>query len=39
MVLIEAVRGGKSRMRVEKPLIVYLSPGVYAPEICDIYGY
>ena len=39
MVLIEAVRGGKSRMRVEKPLIVYQSPGVYTPEICDIYGY
>ncbi len=39
MVLLEAVRGGKSRMTVEKPLIVYDSPGVYRPEIYDIYGY
>ncbi len=39
MVLIEAVRGGRPRMRVEKPLIVYKSPGEYMPEIYDIYGY
>ncbi len=39
MVLIEAVRGGKSRMMVEKPLIVYKSPGEYMPEIYEIYGY
>lgn len=39
MVLIEAIRGAKSRMTVEKPLIVYRSPGVYTPEIYDIYGY
>ena len=39
MVLIEATRGGKSRMTVEKPLIVYKEPGVYMPEIYDIYGY
>ena len=39
MVLLEAVRGGKSRMTVEKPLIVYQAPGVYTPEIYDIYGY
>ena len=39
MVLIEAVRGGRSRMTVEKPLIVYQSPGVYMREIYDIYGY
>lgn len=39
MVLIEAVRGGRSRMRVEKPLIVYESPGVYTEEIYNIYGY
>lgn len=39
MVLIEAVRGGKSRMTVEKPLIVYKEPGVYTDEIYDIYGY
>lgn len=39
MVLIEAVRGGKSRITVEKPLIVYQEPGVYTDEIYDIYGY
>jgi tRNA1Val (adenine37-N6)-methyltransferase len=39
MVLLEAVRGGKSRMTVEKPLIVYSEPGKYMPEIYDIYGY
>lgn len=39
MVLIEGVRGGKSRMTVEKPLIVYEKPGVYMPDIYDIYGY
>ena len=39
MVLIEANRGGKPRMNVEKPLIIYKEPGVYMPEIYDIYGY
>lgn len=39
MVLLEANRGGKSRMTVEKPLIVYASRGVYTREIYDIYGY
>ena len=39
MVLIEANRGGRARMRVEKPLIVYREPGVYTDEIYDIYGY
>ena len=39
MVLIEANRGGRARMRVEKPLIVYKEPGVYTEEIYDIYGY
>lgn len=39
MVLIEGLRGGKSRLTVEKPLIVYREPGVYMPEIYDIYGY
>ena len=39
MVLIEALRGGNSRIRVEKPLIVYKEPGVYTDEIYDIYGY
>jgi tRNA1Val (adenine37-N6)-methyltransferase len=39
MVLIEGVRGGKSRITVEKPLIIYEEPGKYTPEIYDIYGY
>ena len=38
MVLIEGARGGKSRITVEKPLIVYESPGKYTREILDIYG-
>ena len=39
MVLIEACRGGKPRMTVEKPLIVYHEPGKYTDEIYEIYGY
>lgn len=39
MVLIEGLQGGKSRITVEKPLIVYKEPGVYTEEIYDIYGY
>lgn len=38
MVLVEAVYGGKSRVTVEKPLIVYESPGVYTSEILEVYG-
>lgn len=39
MVLIEAVRGGGSWLRMEAPIIVYKEPGVYTDEIYDIYGY
>lgn len=39
MVLIEAVRGGRPRMSVEKPLIIFQSPGIYMPEIREVYGY
>ena len=39
MVLIEGLRGGRPRLTVEKPLVVYQSPGVYTDEIYDIYGY
>ena len=39
MVLIEAVRGGRSRMTVLRPLIIYKQPGVYTDDIYDIYGY
>lgn len=39
MVLIEGCRGGKSRMTVEKPLIIFEAPGVYHEEIRTTYGY
>lgn len=39
MVLIEAVRHGKSFLTVEKPLIVYQAENVYTQEIYDLYGY
>lgn len=39
MVLIEGCRGGRSRMTVEKPLIVFEKPNVYTNEITDVYGY
>lgn len=37
LVLIEAKKGAKSRVTIEKPLIVYQSPGEYTDEIFDIY--
>lgn len=39
MVLIEAVRGGRSMIKVEAPIVVYKEPGVYTDEIYEIYGY
>lgn len=39
MVLIEAVKGGGSMVKVESPLVVYQEPKVYTREILDIYGY
>lgn len=39
MVLIEAVKGGKSMVKVEAPVIVYKEQGVYTDEIYTIYGY
>lgn len=39
MVLIEAIKGAKRRVTVEKPLIVYKEQGKYTDEIYDIYGY
>ena len=39
MVFIEAVKGGKSRITVEKPLIIYKEPGKYTDEIYEVYGY
>lgn len=37
MALIDCVRGGRPRLTVEKPLIVYEQPGVYTQEVRDIY--
>ena len=39
MVLIEAIKCGKSRITVEKPLIIYKEPGKYTDEIYEVYGY
>lgn len=39
MVLIEAVRGGGSWLKMEPPVIVYQSLGKYTDEIYEIYGY
>lgn len=38
MVLIDAVKGGKQRITVDPPLIVYGQDGSYTKEIYDIYG-
>ena len=38
MVLIQALKGGNSRLTCEPPLIVYEKPGIYTQEIHDIYG-
>lgn len=39
MVLIEAVRGGRSMLKMDPPLIVYKEPKVYTEEILEVYGY
>lgn len=38
MVLVEGAKGGRERITVEPPLIVYESPNVYTEEIYRIYG-
>lgn len=38
MVLIEAVKGGKTQLIVEKPLIVYKDKNIYSDEIVSIYA-
>ena len=37
MVLIEGLRDGNSRITVDPPLIVYEKPGVYTPELRNLY--
>ncbi|MBQ7535935.1 MAG: tRNA1(Val) (adenine(37)-N6)-methyltransferase [Stomatobaculum sp.] len=39
MVLVEAVKGGGSFLKVEAPLLVFGDDGEYRPEIREIYGY
>lgn len=39
MVLIEGCRGGRPRMTVEKPLIIFKAPNVYTDEIHDTYRF
>lgn len=39
MVLLECLKGGKSMIKIAPPLIVYKEPGVYTPEIYEVYGY
>lgn len=38
MVMIEGVKGGRERITVEPPLIIYKEPKVYSDEIFRIYG-
>lgn len=39
MVMIEAVWGGRSMIKVEAPVIVYKEEGSYTDEIREVYGY
>lgn len=37
MVMLEAVRGGKPRITIERPLIVYQEQGVYTEDVKNVY--
>ncbi len=37
MVLIEGLKGGRERITIDSPLIVYKERNVYSDEICEIY--
>lgn len=39
MVLLEALKGGRSGMTVERPLVIFREQGEYTDEIYDTYGY
>lgn len=38
MVLIEGLKGGRERITIEPPLIIYKQPDIYTDEIYRIYG-
>ena len=38
MVLVEGLRGGRPRMQVEPPLVVYEKDGRYTQELLEMYG-
>ena len=38
IVLIDAVRGGNSMVKIESPLVIYATQGQYTQEILDIYN-
>ncbi|HAT02653.1 MAG TPA: SAM-dependent methyltransferase [Oribacterium sp.] len=38
LLLVEAVKGAHSELRMEPPLIVYEAPNIYTDEIYDLYG-
>ncbi len=37
MVLIHGKKGARSRVTIERPLIVYKEPGIYTEEVSGIY--
>jgi tRNA1(Val) A37 N6-methylase TrmN6 len=37
MILIEAVKGANSLLKVEQPLIIYEQAGIYTEELCQLY--
>ncbi|WP_130836327.1 tRNA1(Val) (adenine(37)-N6)-methyltransferase [Lachnoclostridium sp. Marseille-P6806] len=39
MFLMDCVRGGRHRLAVERPLVVYERPGIYTSELREVYGY
>ncbi|MCR5451108.1 MAG: tRNA1(Val) (adenine(37)-N6)-methyltransferase [Lachnospiraceae bacterium] len=39
MVLVEGKKGGRPRLSVEPPLIIYEKDGVYTKEVDEIYGF
>ena len=39
LVLLACVRGGRPELMVERPLVIWDSPGVYTREIRELYGF